>query len=77
MNRTDGLVRRVKNREGAEGSTPNGAEDVNENARESEEQDMDDNDAKETRLTLMEEVLLLGLKDKEVSADGRCVGTLN
>lgn len=27
----------------------------------------DDGDSKETRLTLMEEVLLLGLKDKEVS----------
>lgn len=26
----------------------------------------EDNDSKETRLTLMEEVLLLGLKDKEV-----------
>lgn len=26
-----------------------------------------DNDSKETRLTLMEEVLLLGLKEKEVS----------
>lgn len=70
MNRTEGLVRRVKNREGAEGaSTQNGAtEDGNDNQKESEEQDMDDNDAKETRLTLMEEVLLLGLKDKEVSS---------
>jgi hypothetical protein len=28
---------------------------------------MDDLDSKETRLTLMEEVLLLGLKDKEVN----------
>lgn len=30
-----------------------------------EDQDRDDGDSKETRLTLMEEVLLLGLKDKE------------
>ena len=32
------------------------------------ESDTEDVDSKETRLTLMEEVLLLGLKDKEVSA---------
>jgi len=32
-----------------------------------EEDDDADVDSKETRLTLMEEVLLLGLKDKEVS----------
>lgn len=31
-----------------------------------EEQD-DENETKETRLTLMEEILLLGLKDREVS----------
>jgi Golgi phosphoprotein 3 len=30
------------------------------------ERDNDDDDDKETRLTLMEEVLLLGLKDREV-----------
>ncbi len=30
------------------------------------ESDTEDADSKETRLTLMEEVLLLGLKDKEV-----------
>lgn len=35
--------------------------------RRGEEQDDDDTgDSKETRLTLMEEVLLLGLKDREV-----------
>lgn len=34
--------------------------------RANKEDDMDDLDSKETRLTLMEEVLLLGLKDKEV-----------
>jgi len=31
------------------------------------EDDFDDRDDKQTRLTLMEEVLLLGLKDREVS----------
>ena len=36
---------------------------VNEDAVEEEEEE--ERDSKETRLTLMEEVLLLGLKDKE------------
>lgn len=34
--------------------------------RRGEEEDDDGGDSKETRLTLMEEVLLLGLKDREV-----------
>lgn len=72
MNRTDGLVRRVRTREtadanGANGSGPNAGDD-NDNVRAEDEQELDDNDSKETRLTLMEEVLLLGLKDKEVCA---------
>lgn len=33
-----------------------------------EDSDIEDCDSKETRLTLMEEVLLLGLKDKEVNS---------
>lgn len=37
-----------------------------------EHNDLDDIDSKETRLTLMEEVLLLGLKDKEVSLPKFC-----
>jgi hypothetical protein len=54
------LVRRVKNREEI-------ADDANNvDGRECEEE-IEDCDSKETRLTLMEEVLLLGLKDKEVS----------
>lgn len=75
MNRTDGLVRRaVKPREnGAEGgstgglnaNTPDDNQDPNESNRDHED-NVDDGDSKETRLTLMEEVLLLGLKDKEV-----------
>lgn len=35
-------------------------------SRREEEEDDDKGDSKETRLTLMEEVLLLGLKDREV-----------
>lgn len=37
-------------------------------ARRGEEEGDDKGDSKETRLTLMEEVLLLGLKDREVWA---------
>ncbi len=40
-------------------------EDVDEDYDQTAGQDIDDGDSKETRLTLMEEVLLLGLKDKE------------
>lgn len=71
MNRTDGLVRRNKAR-----NTENGTSEGNSsNANSVDENDViitdpdneiDDADSKETRLTLMEEVLLLGLKDKEV-----------
>ncbi|KAL9924916.1 Golgi phosphoprotein 3 homolog sauron isoform X2 [Glossina fuscipes] len=74
MNRTDGLVRRaVRNRDnGAEGGTAgnglnaNTADDNQDmNQNKDHEDNIDDGDSKETRLTLMEEVLLLGLKDKE------------
>lgn len=48
--------------------------DGSSNSREMEDDDKkldynedDDGDSKDTRLTLMEEVLLLGLKDKEVN----------
>lgn len=77
MNRSDGLVRRaVKPREnGAEGggagglnaNTPDDNQDALDNNKDQED-NIDDGDSKETRLTLMEEVLLLGLKDKEVRA---------
>ncbi|KAJ6646094.1 Golgi phosphoprotein 3 like sauron [Pseudolycoriella hygida] len=63
MNRGDGLVRRIKSRPDAEGNSSAGNEE-NDNSPDREE-DLEDNDSKETRLTLMEEVLLLGLKDKE------------
>lgn len=72
MNRAEGLVRRNKSRADngnaeANSSTSNGGVDetdviINERG----DDDIEDNDSKETRLTLMEEVLLLGLKDKEV-----------
>ena len=36
------------------------------------EEEEEDHDSKETRLTLMEEVLLLGLKDREVVYENIC-----
>lgn len=70
MNRNgDGLVRRVKTRE--DGSNANSSGNSPEDRDSQDNKDLedygDDGDSKETRLTLMEEVLLLGLKDKEVS----------
>ncbi|VVC43726.1 Hypothetical protein CINCED_3A012183 [Cinara cedri] len=64
MTRADGLVqRRNVNRETSDGLARG------ENGQSADkldyEEDIDDGDSKETRLTLMEEVLLLGLKDKE------------
>lgn len=55
MERTEGLVQRRRQPK---------QEDVNEE-HDPEEELEEDRDSKETRLTLMEEVLLLGLKDKE------------
>lgn len=70
MNRNggDGLVRRVKARDDSSNanSSANSPEDREDNNK---DLDCDDGDSKETRLTLMEEVLLLGLKDKEVGFD--------
>lgn len=72
MNRTDGLVRRNKSRTNENGtseansSTANSV-DENDVIINDRDNDIDDTDSKETRLTLMEEVLLLGLKDKEVT----------
>jgi len=54
MERSEGLVQRRRQPK---------TEEVNEDAVEEEEEE--ERDSKETRLTLMEEVLLLGLKDKE------------
>lgn len=65
--RTSGLVQRRTEaiRSAAVDRESGGEEDE---ARREEEEDDDKGDSKETRLTLMEEVLLLGLKDREVSA---------
>ena len=43
--------------------------DDDEKLHRKEEEGVEDHDSKETRLTLMEEVLLLGLKDREVRLD--------
>lgn len=72
MNRTDGLVRRNKSRANENGhgeanSSHANSVDENDVIIQDRDNDVDDGDSKETRLTLMEEVLLLGLKDKEVS----------
>ena len=69
MNR-EGVVQRRTARVGT-GERPveisSGPADVEDRRTSNETDDMDDLDSKETRLTLMEEVLLLGLKDKEVN----------
>jgi len=61
---SEGLVqrkRRTQNDEFAGSGSPN----VGNNSDDERSKEVDDGDSKETRLTLMEEVLLLGLKDKE------------
>ncbi len=58
---SEGLVQRRRAKKPAE-ETQDEDEQRHQN---SDNQDVDDGDSKETRLTLMEEVLLLGLKDKE------------
>lgn len=65
MNRGDGLIqRRNIVRENSEG-VPKDAQTLDKKHDRGDEE-VEDVDSKETRLTLMEEVLLLGLKDKEV-----------
>uniref|UniRef100_A0A8C9XPB2 Golgi phosphoprotein 3 n=1 Tax=Sander lucioperca TaxID=283035 RepID=A0A8C9XPB2_SANLU len=67
VQRSSGLVQRrtEASRNAADKDRPSGEEDHE--PRRGDEQDEDDTgDSKETRLTLMEEVLLLGLKDREV-----------
>jgi len=61
MSRSEGLVQR---RNVAQSCVPTVADPDNDNeVADPEEADLD---SKETRLTLMEEILLLGLKDREV-----------
>lgn len=65
--RTSGLVQRrteaIRSAAEKEKEKESGGEE--DEARRGEEEDDDKGDSKETRLTLMEEVLLLGLKDRE------------
>lgn len=73
MKRSEGLVQRRV----AQASNSNSSTKVNNDARDNGDCEPskqfscgdDNDDSKETRLTLMEEVLLLGLKDKEVGID--------
>lgn len=56
MDRSEGLVQRRRQPK---------VEENNDDTEDQEREEEEDRDSKETRLTLMEEVLLLGLKDKE------------
>ena len=70
MNRSEGLVQRRNVAQAAAASNKGGEDegsDRDERGGGAGAED-DDHDSKETRLTLMEEVLLLGLKDREVDA---------
>ncbi|KAK9497255.1 hypothetical protein O3M35_004608 [Rhynocoris fuscipes] len=62
MNRTEGLVQR---RNVSRETSGNQSKEIQGNDDLIKDEETDDGDSKETRLTLMEEVLLLGLKDKE------------
>ncbi|XP_054716218.1 Golgi phosphoprotein 3 homolog sauron-like [Uloborus diversus] len=62
MNRTEGLVLRKNVSHNIEKTNSKDDEPEKHHSDENEDEDVD---SKETRLTLMEEVLLLGLKDKE------------
>nr|CAG4650337.1 EOG090X0A2Q [Sida crystallina] len=63
MNRSEGLVQR---RRGGGGETEvTIGKGLDNEDRKGSDEEVEDLDSKETRLTLMEEVLLLGLKDKE------------
>lgn len=57
---SEGLVQRRRTKQPTEGNQEN-----EEQGQTDDHEALDDGDSKETRLTLMEEVLLLGLKDKE------------
>lgn len=64
MNRAEGLV--LRKNAMAHSTEKSNNEDEEVEKHQPDEQEEEDVDSKETRLTLMEEVLLLGLKDKEV-----------
>lgn len=65
--RSSGLVQRRTEASRYPADKERSSADEDYESRRGEEQEEDDGgDSKETRLTLMEEVLLLGLKDREV-----------
>ena len=70
MSRADGLVQRrnVSHSPAGESESAHGRGSDDEESRCKDE---DDVDSKETRFTLMEEVLLLGLKDEQVTTVNR------
>lgn len=69
MNRSEGLVLRKNAAHNVEKINNKDDELEKQHSEENEDEDVD---SKETRLTLMEEVLLLGLKDKEVKSQLYC-----
>lgn len=67
--RSSGLVqRRTEAIRSAAADKERDSDGEEDEARRGEEEEEEKGDSKETRLTLMEEVLLLGLKDREVWA---------
>lgn len=67
MSRSDGLIQRRNVNSLASNTRGDDSRDKEDNWSDGKESgDDEDHDSKETRLTLMEEILLLGLKDKEV-----------
>ena len=67
MSQSEGLHRRNVNRSNADNINHNDdSDDDKKRSTGGADEDMEDGDSKDTRLTLMEEVLLLGLKEKEV-----------
>jgi len=70
MSRQEGLIQRRNVQTSVAASRSEDTTRVEpevDNKKRAEKDDDIDADSKETRLTLMEEVLLLGLKDKEVN----------
>lgn len=66
LQRTSTLVQRRTEATRSAAADRERESDEDEGRRGEEEEDDDGGDSKDTRLTLMEEVLLLGLKDREV-----------
>ncbi len=69
---SEGLVQRKRRTQKEDEFGGSGSPNVGNNSDDERSKDADDGDSKETRLTLMEEVLLLGLKDK-VSLSLNCL----